>query len=357
MENQSLRNIEILAINDCSTDNSLKLLKTLSKEDKRIKIINNDRNHGLLYSRAMGILNSSGEYLMNLDPDDKLVSNNNLKLLYKTAKYKDFDFIMYKLKRIALNSKEKNIYDYLDEIQLNATDDHITNKLIKKDIFLKAFNDFKDEIFGQKWNYHEDNIWSILVRNYSNSSKILNKFIYLYKRNEESLNMKRGNIIDLKNMAYRFKKLKKINYNVTISKFKHHFYTMIKNYHLLKSKEVKNNIIQLSVMYFNYIELLDKKYINLSLNKISENKIIIFNKQKKNSLTNYSKQLYKLKVFLINSKKRFIFINALNKTILKNSNNYIFRSDVLVLFNISINDNDVKNIILNSHKKNKIILF
>ena len=129
LENQSLRNIEILAINDCSTDNSLKLLKTLSKEDKRIKIINNDRNHGLLYSRAMGILNSSGEYLMNLDPDDKLVSNNNLKLLYKTAKYKDFDFIMYKLKRIALNSKEKNIYDYLDEIQLNATDDHITNKL------------------------------------------------------------------------------------------------------------------------------------------------------------------------------------------------------------------------------------
>ena len=55
LQDQSLSNIEIVAINDCSTDNTLKLLKFMSKKDKRIKIINNDRNHGLLYSRAMGI--------------------------------------------------------------------------------------------------------------------------------------------------------------------------------------------------------------------------------------------------------------------------------------------------------------
>ena len=294
---------------------------------------------------------------MNLDPDDKLVSNNNLKLLYKTVKSKDFDFIIYKLKRVPLNSNEKCLYNYLDEIQFNTTDDHITNKLVKNEIFLKAFQEFKNEIFNQKWNYHEDNIWSILVRNYSNSSKILNKFIYLYKRNEESLNMKRGNIIDLKNMAYRFKKLKKINYNITIEKFKHHFYTMIKNYHLLKSKEVKNNIIKISILYFNYIEQLNKKYINEALNKISENKIIIFNKPKNNNIANYSKRLNHLKKFLITKQKRFIFVNASNKTILKNSKNYIFRSDILVLFNIPKNDNDINDMIINDYKKNQIIRF
>ena len=197
----------------------------------------------------------------------------------------------------------------------------------------------------------------LLVRNYSNSSKILNKFIYLYKRNEESLNMKRGNIIDLKNMAYRFKKLKKINYNITIEKFKHHFYTMIKNYHLLKSKEVKNNIIKISILYFNYIEQLNKKYINEALNKISENKIIIFNKLKNNNLANYSKRLNHLKKFLITKQKRFIFVNASNKTILKNSKNYIFRSDILVLFNIPKNDNDINDMIINDYKKNQIIRF
>ena len=53
---QTLRNIEIIAINDCSDDNTLELLMKMAKKDLRIKIINNDKNRGLLYSRAMGIL-------------------------------------------------------------------------------------------------------------------------------------------------------------------------------------------------------------------------------------------------------------------------------------------------------------
>ena len=40
IKSQSLKNIEIIAINDCSTDNSLKMLKKLSKKDNRIKMIN-----------------------------------------------------------------------------------------------------------------------------------------------------------------------------------------------------------------------------------------------------------------------------------------------------------------------------
>ena len=70
IQKQSLKEIEIIAINDFSTDKSLEILKELQKNDKRIKIINNKNNYGLLYSRAMGIQNSAGEYIMNLDPDD-----------------------------------------------------------------------------------------------------------------------------------------------------------------------------------------------------------------------------------------------------------------------------------------------
>ena len=50
IQKQTLNDIEIIAVNDFSTDETLKILKKLSKKDKRIKIINNDRNHGLLYS-------------------------------------------------------------------------------------------------------------------------------------------------------------------------------------------------------------------------------------------------------------------------------------------------------------------
>ena len=56
IQKQTIKNIEIIAVNDCSDDNTLKILIQMAKNDSRIKIINNDKNRGLLYSRAMGIL-------------------------------------------------------------------------------------------------------------------------------------------------------------------------------------------------------------------------------------------------------------------------------------------------------------
>ena len=80
-----MQDIEIIAVNDCSNDETLEILKNLSLTDKRIKIVNNKNNSGLLYSRAMGIIHSSGEYLMNLDPDDELYNSDNLEYLYNIS--------------------------------------------------------------------------------------------------------------------------------------------------------------------------------------------------------------------------------------------------------------------------------
>jgi glycosyltransferase involved in cell wall biosynthesis len=84
LQNQTLKEIEIIAVNDFSSDNSLQILTNFSKNDRRIKIVNNDKNHGLLYSRAMGILYSSGEYLLNLDADDEINGEDTLEYLYNT---------------------------------------------------------------------------------------------------------------------------------------------------------------------------------------------------------------------------------------------------------------------------------
>jgi glycosyltransferase involved in cell wall biosynthesis len=186
VQNQTLKNIEIVAINDCSTDNSLKILKKLSKFDKRIKIINNDRNHGLLYSRAMGLLNSTGEYLINLDPDDMLSDFFNLELLYNNAKKENTDLIVFRLKKIyphnnsSFNIKNKsyNLFSCEKTNQKWQKHNLITNKFVKKSLFLKAYNSFKSRIFGNKWNYGEDNIWSRLINKLSNSTIYINKFIY-----------------------------------------------------------------------------------------------------------------------------------------------------------------------------------
>ena len=170
IRNQTLKDLEIIAINDCSTDNSLKVLKELSLIDNRIKIINNDRNHGLLYSRAMGILNCSGEYVINLDPDDKFSNEKDLETLYSMAKSHKSDLIIYRYKKIfTFKDKKLEVHSDIKINKSNYTSQKmkkihlITNKFIKKDIILKSYKYFEKYIFNCKWNYGEDNIWSLLI--------------------------------------------------------------------------------------------------------------------------------------------------------------------------------------------------
>ena len=114
---------------------------------------------------------------MNLDPDDKLDSHNNLKFLFDKAKKKDLDYIMFLLKRIPRNELEIERCNLHNNLQLQKEDFIITNKIIKKEIFLKAYNYFITNIYKNKWNYHEDNIWNLLIRKFSKKTEIVNKYI------------------------------------------------------------------------------------------------------------------------------------------------------------------------------------
>ena len=204
IQKQTLKEIEIVAVNDGSTDYSFKILKKLAKNDNRIKIINNDRNHGLLYSRAMGIINSTGEYLMNLDPDDKLQGKNNLAILYYYSKKYNLDFLRFLHKRLPKSLLDINFCKSTDKRQLKIADGWITNKLIKKQVFMKAYNNFKNKIYLYKWNYREDNIWSKLIYRYTKTNMTLKKTIYLIKRNNESLMATiKSNKIEIRNRLYR----------------------------------------------------------------------------------------------------------------------------------------------------------
>ena len=58
-----MSDIEILLIDDYSSDNSLNIIEKCQKEDKRIKIIKNNKNRGSLFSRSLGVLNSKGKYI------------------------------------------------------------------------------------------------------------------------------------------------------------------------------------------------------------------------------------------------------------------------------------------------------
>jgi len=69
---QTYRNLEIICVNDCSTDNSLEILEEYATKDKRIKIIINEKNLGLGVTRNVGMEAAHGEYILFIDSDDWL---------------------------------------------------------------------------------------------------------------------------------------------------------------------------------------------------------------------------------------------------------------------------------------------
>ena len=98
---QSFNDFEVICIDDCSTDNSLDILKEYAKKDSRIKIIKNEKNIGVGLSRNKGLNLASGEYIHFIDPDDwlepdvysKLMSilehNKNLDILFSSYNWYD----------------------------------------------------------------------------------------------------------------------------------------------------------------------------------------------------------------------------------------------------------------------------
>ena len=83
--NQKYTNLEIILIDDCSTDESIKISRSFAKKYKNIKIIFNKKNEGVSACRNKGIRNATGKYIIFLDSDDYFL-NNGLKKLANLIK-------------------------------------------------------------------------------------------------------------------------------------------------------------------------------------------------------------------------------------------------------------------------------
>ena len=68
--NQNYRNLELIVVDDCSTDGTLEALRLMEGEDERMQVIVKDRNDGTYVSKNMGMLRANGEYVAFQDSDD-----------------------------------------------------------------------------------------------------------------------------------------------------------------------------------------------------------------------------------------------------------------------------------------------
>lgn len=191
--NQTLKDIEIICINDGSTDNSLKILNDYAQKDNRIKVLSQE-NKKQGAARNAGLEIATGEYIGYVDSDD-WVDSDFYEKLYNAAKKHNFDIALgtnIRAKKNAnkkrLHIKEEKEYTTLQEkldVNVQWKNPCPTNKIYKKSLLVE--NNIKwpegvfceDRIYTLKAVYHANGIVTVPNVNY-----------YYYKNPSSTVNNK-----------------------------------------------------------------------------------------------------------------------------------------------------------------------
>ena len=91
-----MNDIEIIFIDDCSDDKSIRIIENYMKNDERIILIKNKKNKGTLISRNIGALKAKGLYLIFPDSDD-IISKNILDICYEICQNENYDIIRFNI--------------------------------------------------------------------------------------------------------------------------------------------------------------------------------------------------------------------------------------------------------------------
>ena len=205
IQNQNLLDIEIILVNDFSTDNTLSILQEFAKVDPRIKIINNKKNMGIIYTRSIGSLAAKGKYIFPLDNDDMFLDKDVFDTISKVADKGNFDIIEFRGVLTLAPRNNEDIYHryklgttfspYGDNIVLyqpelgnfpmqkgNRYGDYklisvyLWSKCIKTKVYKKALNAFGEERYSRYMLRDEDLLVNYIIFNVAKSFKFIGKY-------------------------------------------------------------------------------------------------------------------------------------------------------------------------------------
>ena len=203
IQNQTFKDIEIIYVDDFSTDNSTELIENIQKKDQRIVILKNKQKRGPFYSRNKGAIFSRGDYIQFIDSDDILVGNI-LDKSYKIAMDKKVDIVQYSVVKeksiglVYINERTHKNIIYQPELSdqmyygrgsLKQANLFMINKLIKKDIFYKGLISMGDDILKENLYMQEDAMTLFCLLRVANSMIIIDDigYYYMFGKNSKSL--------------------------------------------------------------------------------------------------------------------------------------------------------------------------
>ena len=241
--NQTYKNLEILLIDDCSTDNSYNILKEYANKDNRIKLFHNEQNKHVSATRNVGIKNATGKYLYFIDSDD-FIDNDYIEHLVKTAEKENADIVVnmhiykYYNNKKRLHNYTKTFYEKKhlnqNELWIVKRSSVVWNKLYKRDL-QEAYN----ILFPENVKLFEDSYFDIIMISRAKNIVFANaNSFYNYRiDNQNSLTKNINQAIIFDNAFYIIKEM--FNY--------------FKKYNLLDKKSIYDiTILESSIFEDNY---------------------------------------------------------------------------------------------------------
>lgn len=263
--NQTLKKVEIIIINDCSTDNSREILEEY-RNCHNIKIIHNKKNMGIGYTRNMGIECAAGKYIAFIDSDD-FVDENMFNKMFKKAEKENLDVVICRFHKML--EKENNI---LEEVEPNYIIPYFENTTLKDnpnlllDINLAPWNKiYKKDLFTNDVRFpenlkYEDAI--VVVKLLARAKKIgmledkLN--YYLVRKNSESTTMNKK-IFDIIT----------INDQILQELKSHSYYDDIKSY--VEKKMIKSFTYWMNQQQYQNNQKIANKFIEEATKYLNKN--------------------------------------------------------------------------------------
>ena len=191
LKNQTLKDIEIICINDGSTDNSFSILEEFAKKDHRFIVVDQE-NGGRSVARNVGLKKASSPYIMFCDSDDIFdesmcermvkvmeqyetdVAVCGIAIKYEThSEIKDSDDAYYRLKFFGRT--------FIDDNIIRKTDASVCNKIFRKDLIKKYQLEFPEKLNNEDYYFY--NAYMSIAK----TCYFLNRKLYKYIRHEGSI--------------------------------------------------------------------------------------------------------------------------------------------------------------------------
>ena len=200
VQNQKFKDIEIIIIDDNSSDDSLKIIQRYIKKDNRIKLIINKENRRILFCKSFGALNSKGKYIIEVDQDDQMLNDEALDILYNESEELQLDLLHFKYfyghnitTPPKINIPDKNrIIESQPKLKFNQFKKHIYllwGNLIKSDLYKKVIYNLWPIIINYKIIFQEDFLITFFILIYAQKSKaIKNKFYHHFANKRQISN-------------------------------------------------------------------------------------------------------------------------------------------------------------------------